>query len=194
MLAKASAHSTSVLPDPPLSRASHAPTVVWGEPNIRSIPPIPVGVSLLAKASAQSTSLLPETPPSRAGSLLQWGCGEATHPDAIPNPCGSGLAREGVGPIQHLCRLTHRHREQAHSYNGAAVRPHIPMRSPIPVGAGLLANASAHSTSLSPDTTPSLAGKLPQWSGVNRIPDPHHDPCRSEPAREGVSPVDIPLA
>ncbi|PTC17173.1 hypothetical protein C0J26_24995 [Pseudomonas baetica] len=55
-----------------------------------------MGASLLAKASAHPASSLPDPPLSRAGSLHRNMC-QPPNPRPTTNPCGSGLAREGVG-------------------------------------------------------------------------------------------------
>ncbi|RYM37894.1 hypothetical protein EVS84_25690 [Pseudomonas koreensis] len=76
----------------------------------------PVGAGLLAKTAAHPTSLPTDPPLSRASSLPQ--CSVLTSGLVLPQtPCRSGLAREGVGTSQHLCRLIHRFREQARSHN-----------------------------------------------------------------------------
>ncbi|PIF48442.1 hypothetical protein CLU80_0693 [Pseudomonas sp. 29] len=149
LLAKTSAHPASMLPDPPLSRASSLPHWIFITPQIPMSSQIPVGASLLAKASAHPTSMLPDPPLSRAGSLPHW----------------------------------------------LSVSPKIPMPSQIPVGASLLAKASVHPASMLPDPPLSRASSLPHWIFITpQIPSQPQMPCRSEPARDSVRSVDIPVA
>ena len=115
MLAIAVDQSTHLLPDTPPSRASSAPTLICGVPGIMCTAENPVGAGLLANPVDQSTHLLPDTPLSRAGSL--------PHLYAVyPGFCVQrrtlwerACSRRG-GVRQHLCWMTHRFREQAHSH------------------------------------------------------------------------------
>jgi len=58
-------------------------------------PGTPVGASLLAMKSTHSTPMQAKPPLSRAGSLPQWIWG-VLETCGWREPCGSGLAREGV--------------------------------------------------------------------------------------------------
>jgi len=161
------------------------------QPTNPDLPKSPVGASLLAKASTLSTSLSPDTPPSLAGKLPQWPCGNPQIP-IYRNPLWERACSRRRRHIQHLCRLTHRHRLQASSHNGAVATHKSRSIPKSPVGASLLAKASTLSTSLSPDPPLSLAGKLPQWPcGNPQIPIHTKIPCGSEPAREGVGSANI---
>ena len=74
-----------------------------------------VGAGLPAKRPAHSTSMSPDTPSSRAGSLpqVQWLYAKsANHPNQLWERACSRRGRH----IQHRCRLTLRHREQARSH------------------------------------------------------------------------------
>ncbi|PTT27290.1 hypothetical protein DBR18_19640 [Pseudomonas sp. HMWF021] len=71
LLAKASAHPTSIPPDPLPSLASQLPQWIFSGCSICVRHRSNVGASLLAKASAHSTSIEPDPPPSLASQLPQ---------------------------------------------------------------------------------------------------------------------------
>ncbi len=97
--------------------------------------------------------------------------------------------------IQHQCCLTQRFREQARSHIGYLSHHRSRAIHKFPVGASLLAKASAHPASMLPDPPLSRASSLPHWLFVTpQIPIQPQIPCRSEPARDSVRPADIPVA
>ncbi|MDP9781861.1 hypothetical protein J2W59_001682 [Pseudomonas fluorescens] len=65
--------------------------------------------------------------------------------------------------LQHQCKLLHRFREQARSHRGFVVDTGLADQLKTNVGAGLLANTAAHSTSLQAAPPLSRASPLPQW-------------------------------
>ncbi len=162
--AKAPAHSTSLSPDPALSRAG----------------------SLLQRSGADQQSL------SQPKSLWERACsrrrqikyihiechtafasrlaptmvrGKSTIFVAPQIPCGSGLAREGVGTF-NIIIATHTAFASKLAPTMVRGRSATLVATQIFVGASLLAKASAHSTSSSPVTPLSRASSLPQWSGA----------------------------
>ncbi len=95
LLAIAVVQPTSSLAEPPLSRASPAPTGLWCT-QVRQTSRKTVGASLPAMTPAQPTSSLAEPPLSRA-SPAPTGSVVYTSSANIAGNCGSGLARDGVG-------------------------------------------------------------------------------------------------
>ena len=75
----------------------------------------PVGAGLPAKAPAHSKSSSPVTPLSRASSLPQWS-GARPQSSAQPKFLWERACSRRRRHIQHHHRLSHRFREQAHSY------------------------------------------------------------------------------
>ncbi len=75
----------------------------------------PCGASLLAKTPAHPTSPQADPPLSRASSAPTGICGERRPPDH-PGPLWERACSRRRRHIQHLCKLTHRYREQARSH------------------------------------------------------------------------------
>ncbi len=131
MLAKAPAHPTSPQADPPLSRASSAPTGICGERRPPDHPGPPVGASLLAKTAAHSTSMQADPPLSRASSLPQWIAGALSiriqHQTLWERACSRRRRH-----IQHHHKLTHHYREQAQLPQGFVANAG-PLITPAPL-------------------------------------------------------------
>ncbi len=116
---------------------------------------------MLAKAPAHPTSLQADPPLSRASPLPQkiadahstW----IQHQTLWERACSRRRQH-----IQHHRKQTHRYREQARSHKDCRCPQHL-NSTPNPVGAGLLAKASAHPTSPQADPPLSRASSLPQW-------------------------------
>ncbi len=93
---------------------------------------------------------------------------------------------------QHHSKLIHRFREQARSHMGLAGVHSIPTRHKKPVGAGLLAKASAQPTSQQTDLPLSRAGSLPHGvGGCSQHLHTTQKTCGSEPARDDASTANI---
>mgnify|MGYP001041814671 CR=1 FL=1 len=112
----------------------------------------PVGAGLLAKASAHPTLMAPDTALSRASPLPQ-------SPAALGKDEWQGLAqlRRRSADLNALRELPELLKRVALSMPTQSRN-----RNTTPVGAGLLAKASAHPTLMAPDTALSRASPLPQ--------------------------------
>jgi len=166
LLAKASVHSTPALPDTPLSRAGSL--LQWSGAHQQS-PSQPK--SLWERACSrrrryiQHLHCLTHRFREQARSHNDPGHTNNLHPNQ--NPCGSGLAREGVGTFNTCiaCNTAFASRLTPTMIRGT---PTISIPTKIPVGASLLAKASVHSTPALPDTPLSRAGSLLQRSGAHQ--------------------------
>ncbi len=93
---------------------------------------------------------------------------------------------------QHHSKLIHRFREQARSHMGLAGVHSICTRHKKPVGAGLLAKASAQPTSQQTDPPLSRASPLPHGvGGCSQHLHTTQKTCGSEPARDDASTANI---
>ncbi len=191
MPAKASAHSTSSLPDTPLSRASSAPT---------------------GYVSCTNSVVIPDHCGSRAGPRRR------RHIQYLH--CLTHRFREQALLLRVMCRaqilwpsriivgVSLLAKASAHSISSLLDPPlsragsllqvmcgaQILRSSRIIVGVSLLAKASAHSISSLPDPPLSRASSAPTgyvWC-TNSVVIPDH--CGSEPAREGVGTFNIFIA
>ncbi len=133
----AAAHSTSMQADPPLSRASSAPTVFSGLfTDIASIPN-PCG-SEPARDGGGTFNIDASRPTAIASKLSShsfFGCvhRHRIHPQSLWERACSRWRRH----IQYRCKQTHRHREQAQLPQFFRVCSQTSHPSPIPVGAEL---------------------------------------------------------
>jgi len=112
LLAKASAHSTSLSPDASLSRASHAPTVFCGEAHIPIHTEIP-WERACPRRRRHIQHLCRLTHRFRGQATLPQ-CFVVRHISrSIPRSLWERACPRRRLHIQHLCRLTHRFRGQA---------------------------------------------------------------------------------
>ncbi len=117
--------------------------------------------SWLASDGVQSVNIIMACPTAIAGKPAPTGFVALPTIAANTNQLWE-LACQRWRPVsQHHHRLTHRHREQAHSYRVHGVLNYHSQHKST-VGASLLAMASSQPTSSWPDPPPSLASQLPQ--------------------------------
>jgi hypothetical protein len=159
LLAKASGHSTSSLPDPALSRAG---SLLQGCRVFTTsrFTTNPCG-SELAREGVQSGNISVERAGLFASRLAPTGV-SGIHKIPVHHKSMWERACSRRRPaIQHLHCLTQRYREQAHSYRGVGCSQN-PGSPQIHVGASLLAKASGQATSLLKVPASSRSGSLPQ--------------------------------